>query len=54
LDARVLIELEHEAGTIIRAEATRSQAQNKLLYCLFATSGFKAGRFVKALPEHAD
>jgi len=33
LDARVLIELEHEAGTIIRAEATRSQAQNKLLYC---------------------
>ena len=33
LDARVLIELEHEAGRIIRAEATRSQAQNKLLYC---------------------
>jgi len=33
LDARVLIELEHEGGTIIRAEATRSQAQNKLLYC---------------------
>jgi hypothetical protein len=33
LDARVLIELEHEAGTIIRAEATRSQARNKLLYC---------------------
>jgi hypothetical protein len=33
LDARVAIELEHEAGTIIRAEATRSQAQNKLLYC---------------------
>jgi len=33
LDARVLIELEHEAGMIIRAEATRSQARNKLLYC---------------------
>jgi len=33
LDARVLIELENEAGTIIRVEATRSQAQNKLLYC---------------------
>lgn len=33
LDALVLIELEHDAGTIIRAEATRSQAQNKLLYC---------------------
>jgi len=33
LDARVFIELEHEAGTIIRAEATRSQARNKLLYC---------------------
>jgi len=33
LDARVLIELEHEAGTTIRAEATRSQARNKLLYC---------------------
>jgi len=33
LDARVFIELQHEAGTIIRAEATRSQARNKLLYC---------------------
>jgi len=33
LDARVFIELEHEAGTVIRAEATRSQARNKLLYC---------------------
>jgi hypothetical protein len=33
LDAQVFIELEHEAGTIIRAEATRSQARNKLLYC---------------------
>jgi|SRR5215470_10841258 len=33
LDAQVFIELEHQAGTIIRAEATRSQARNKLLYC---------------------
>jgi len=33
LDARVFIELEHETGTIIRGEATRSQARNKLLYC---------------------
>src|SRR6266850_4776197 len=33
LDAKVFIELEHEAGMIIRAEATRSQARNKLLYC---------------------
>ena len=33
LDAHVFIELEHEGGTIIRAEATRSQARNKLLYC---------------------
>jgi hypothetical protein len=33
LDAQVFIELEHERGTIIRAEATRSQARNKLLYC---------------------
>ena len=33
LDAQVLIELEHESGTIIRAAATRSQARNKLLYC---------------------
>jgi hypothetical protein len=33
LDAQVFIELEHEGGTIIRAEATRSQARNKLLYC---------------------
>jgi hypothetical protein len=33
LDAQVLIELEHEAGTIIRAEATRTQARNKVLYC---------------------
>lgn len=33
LDAQVSIELEHESGTIIRTEATRSQARNKLLYC---------------------
>lgn len=33
LDAQVFIELEDEAGMIIRAEATRSQARNKLLYC---------------------
>src|SRR5947207_1973535 len=33
LDAQVFIELEHEGDTIIRAEATRSQARNKLLYC---------------------
>ena len=33
LDAQVFIELEHEDGTIIRGEATRSQARNKLLYC---------------------
>lgn len=33
LDAQVFVELEHEAGTIIRSEATRSQARNKLLYC---------------------
>ena len=33
LDAQVFMELEHEAGMIIRAEATRSQARNKLLYC---------------------
>jgi len=33
LDAQVFIELQHEGGTIIRAEATRSQARNKLLYC---------------------
>jgi hypothetical protein len=33
LDAQVLIELEHEAGMIIRSVATRGQARNKLLYC---------------------
>src|SRR6266850_3040420 len=33
LDAQVFIELQHQAGMIIRAEATRSQARNKLLYC---------------------
>src|SRR5262252_1877886 len=33
LDAQVIIELEHEGGMMIRAEATRSQARNKLLYC---------------------
>ena len=33
LDAQVFVELEHEAGMIIRAEATRTQARNKLLYC---------------------
>jgi hypothetical protein len=33
MDAQVFIELQHEAGTIINAEATRSQARNKLLYC---------------------
>src|SRR5262249_44301027 len=33
LDGEVFIELENEDGTIIRAEATRTQARNKLLYC---------------------
>ena len=33
LDAQVFMELQHETGMIIRAEATRSQARNKLLYC---------------------
>jgi len=33
LDAQVLLELEHEGGMIIHAEATRIQARNKLLYC---------------------
>lgn len=33
LDADVFIELEHEGGAIVRAEATRRQARNKLLYC---------------------
>lgn len=33
MDAQVFIELEHEDGTIINAEATHSQARNKLLYC---------------------
>ena len=33
LDARVFIELQHETGTIVRTEATRNQARNKLLYC---------------------
>src|ERR1044071_736866 len=32
LDAEVFMELQHEAGMIIRTEATRSQARNKLLY----------------------
>ena len=33
LDAQVFVELQHEGGMSIRAEATRSQARNKLLYC---------------------
>jgi hypothetical protein len=33
LDAQVFMEFEHEAGMFIRAEATRNQARNKLLYC---------------------
>jgi len=33
LDAQVVIELQHESGMFIRAQATRSQARNKLLYC---------------------
>ena len=33
LDAQVFIELQNEAGATIRAEATHSQATNKLLYC---------------------
>jgi len=37
LDARVFISLEHENGTIIRTEATRNQARNKLLYCSLFT-----------------
>src|SRR5262244_211510 len=33
LDANVFIELEHQTGAVIHAEATRSRARNKLLYC---------------------
>jgi hypothetical protein len=33
MDAQVFIELVHEAGMTINAEATHSQARNKLLYC---------------------
>jgi len=33
LDAQVFMELQHEGGMFIHAEATRSQARNKLLYC---------------------
>jgi hypothetical protein len=33
LDSEVFFELTHETGMSIRAEATRSQARNKLLYC---------------------
>jgi hypothetical protein len=33
LDGEVIFELTHETGMSIRAEATRSQARNKLLYC---------------------
>ena len=44
LDAQVFINLEHESGTIIRTEATRSQARNKLLYCSLLTLP-KAGRW---------
>ena len=37
LDAQVFIELEHESGTRIYAEATRRQARNKLVYCSLIT-----------------
>ena len=37
LDAQVFITLQHENGTVIRSEATRNQARNKLLYCSLIT-----------------
>jgi len=33
LDAQVSMELQHETGMVIEAQATRIQARNKLLYC---------------------
>ena len=33
VDAQVFIELENDAGAIVRVEATHSRTQNKLLYC---------------------
>ena len=33
MDARVFVELENETGVTVNAEATHSQARNKLLYC---------------------
>ena len=33
LEAHVFMELQHETGMVIEAEATRIQARNKLLYC---------------------
>ena len=44
LDAQVFITLQHENGTIIRTEATRNQARNKLLYCSLITLA-KAGHW---------
>ena len=48
LDARVFIALEHESGAIIRTEATRDQARNKLLYCSLLTLP-KSGRWKTSL-----
>jgi hypothetical protein len=52
MDAQVFIELEHEAGATVRAEATHRQARNKLLYCSLINLP-EAGRWkMKLIMKH--
>jgi hypothetical protein len=54
VDARVFVELENGAGKIVRAEATHSQARNKLLYCSLINLP-EAGHWkIKIIIEYGD
>jgi hypothetical protein len=54
VDARVFVELENGAGKTVRAEATHSQARNKLLYCSLINLPEAGYWKMKTIIEYAD
>ena len=53
LDAQVFVELENESGTSLRAEATREQARNKLLYCALIDLPAACHWMMKIIVKHS-
>jgi hypothetical protein len=52
MDARVFIELQHDADATVTAEATHRQARNKLLYCSLISLPEAGNWKLKIIVEH--